>query len=136
MNYDKFKIILEFLKTQPITDDSIKTFVEKNTEFTVDDIHNIIFKLTSKYLKEYFSSNLIIGGKGDETLPEDVDAKQLEIGLEVEMEHTKRKRIAKEIALDHLTEIKDYYSRLVEAGLVDEKSAITVYNKYFKNIKN
>lgn len=33
-------------------------------------------------------------------------------GIEVEMEHTTDENIAKEIALDHLNELPDYYDRL------------------------
>jgi DNA polymerase III epsilon subunit-like protein len=42
----------------------------------------------------------------------DVDPKQLEMGIKVEYEHTKDKDIAERIALDHLAEIPDYYTRL------------------------
>ena len=42
----------------------------------------------------------------------DVDAKELAMGLKVEMEHTKEESVAKQIALDHLAEISDYYTRL------------------------
>ena len=42
----------------------------------------------------------------------DVDAEQLDMGINTEMEHTVNKDIAKKIALDHLAEIKDYYTRL------------------------
>ena len=38
--------------------------------------------------------------------------KQLEMGMKVEKEHTKNKAAAREIALDHLKELPDYYSRL------------------------
>ena len=38
--------------------------------------------------------------------------KQLKMGMEVEKEHTKHEKIAREIALDHLRELPDYYSRL------------------------
>jgi hypothetical protein len=38
--------------------------------------------------------------------------KQLERGIEVEHEHAKDKSTAREIALDHLMEIPDYYTRL------------------------
>jgi hypothetical protein len=38
--------------------------------------------------------------------------KQLEMGLKVEMEHTDDKNKAKEIALDHLSEDPNYYSKL------------------------
>jgi hypothetical protein len=38
--------------------------------------------------------------------------KQLELGIEVEYEHTSDFDIAKEIALDHIAEFPDYYNRL------------------------
>ena len=38
--------------------------------------------------------------------------KQLDMGTTVEMEHTKDKELAKKIAMDHLFEIPDYYSKL------------------------
>jgi hypothetical protein len=43
-----------------------------------------------------------------------VDPKELKIGIEVEKEHTDDLEIAKSIALDHLAEIDDYYSRLIK----------------------
>jgi len=42
----------------------------------------------------------------------DVDPKELARGIEVEMEHTTDKETAKRISLDHLAELKDYYTRL------------------------
>jgi hypothetical protein len=64
----------------------------------------------------------IIGGKADNlnlmdisnkfNVPIDEIEKEFLIG--VEMEHTNNIEIAKEIALDHLSEIPDYYSRLVK----------------------
>ena len=44
----------------------------------------------------------------------DADPEQLKMGVKVEMEHTTDPLIAKRIALDHLTEIKDYYTRLAK----------------------
>jgi len=41
--------------------------------------------------------------------------KRLEIGTRVEMEHTTNPRLAREIALDHLSERLDYYERLSNA---------------------
>ena len=57
---------------------------------------------------------------------EDADPEQLRMGVIVEMEHTTNKDISKKIALDHLSEIPDYYTRLEkmesDAGVdVDEK---------------
>lgn len=45
---------------------------------------------------------------------EDVDAKELEMGIAVEKEHTSNADVAKRIALDHLAELKDYYTRLAK----------------------
>lgn len=49
----------------------------------------------------------------------EVDAilSEFEIGVSEEMEHTDSILIATEIALDHLVEAPDYYSRLEAAGL-------------------
>lgn len=80
--------------------------------------------------------NIIIGGKGDNLNPEDVDQQQLEIGIAVEMEHTNNKDIAEEIALDHLAEHDNYYTKLIKAGLVDEPSAIKLYKKYYGKKKS
>jgi len=44
---------------------------------------------------------------------------QLKMGIDVELEHTTDRAVAHEIALDHLNELPDYYTRLkeVESGL-------------------
>ena len=66
--------------------------------------------------------NEIEGGKADKLSVEDIAKKfgvevsdiekQLEMGIEVESEHTNDEHLAKEIAMDHLTEMPDYYFRL------------------------
>ena len=58
--------------------------------------------------------NDIFQGKADkEGISEkDVDQNELSMGIKVELEHTKNKDIAKKIALDHLAEMSDYYSKL------------------------
>jgi hypothetical protein len=42
----------------------------------------------------------------------EVNAKELEMGIKVEHEHTTSAALARRIALDHLSEIPDYYTRL------------------------
>lgn len=37
---------------------------------------------------------------------------ELSMGIDVEKEHTSDESVAKEIALDHLKELPDYYTRL------------------------
>lgn len=54
------------------------------------------------------------GGRADRYSPRDFDAKQLRDGTNVEMEHTNDRRIAREIAMDHLREDPDYYKALAK----------------------
>lgn len=62
--------------------------------------------------RESKKPQILIGGIGDETLEEEVDQDELASGIEIEMEHTSDPEIAKEIALDHLTEDAQYYTKL------------------------
>jgi len=52
-----------------------------------------------------------------------IDPEQLRMGIKVEMEHTRNPAIARVIALHHLKEIPDYYTRLLKmeraAGITD-----------------
>ena len=62
------------------------------------------------------------GGKGDKHTPQTLADKfsvpvdqinnELVMGTKVEMEHTDNESMAREVALDHLAEIPDYYTRL------------------------
>lgn len=54
----------------------------------------------------------IKGGLADASKPSDFEGPQLEKGIKVEMEHTNSKQMAKEIAMDHLTEDPKYYDKL------------------------
>ncbi len=58
---------------------------------------------------EKSESNKLVGGKADGKTPKDFDKEQLKIGIKIEMEHTKDKEIAAEIAMDHLEENPRYY---------------------------
>lgn len=60
------------------------------------------------------SKELIPDGRAADQPDSDFDPKQLAQGIKVEMEHTKNKALAKEIAKDHLAEIPDYYTKLIE----------------------
>lgn len=65
----------------------------------------------------------LVGGVGDATAPADVDPAELAMGSTVEMEHTTDPDIATEIALDHLTDDPQYYTKLKKAGLAKELDA-------------
>lgn len=57
------------------------------------------------------------GGKGDNKYDSSFNKKELAKGVAHEGEHTKVKAVAKEIAKDHLSERKDYYTALDKSGL-------------------
>ena len=52
--------------------------------------------------------------KKEKFTEKDADKKELSMGIKTEMEHTKNKAVAKRIALDHLAEMPDYYTRLLK----------------------
>lgn len=52
------------------------------------------------------------GGKADNRPDSDFDTEELENGIKHEMEHTKDRKIAKEIAKDHLSEDPNYYKKI------------------------
>jgi hypothetical protein len=54
----------------------------------------------------------IPGGLADKKQPSDFESKALNEGIKVEKEHTSDPDIAREIAMDHLTEDKKYYNKL------------------------
>ena len=68
------------------------------------------------------SKDKIKGGKADKMSIEDIAKKhdvsiesiktQIEMGKKIELEHVDEEGLAKEIAMDHLDEIPDYYTRL------------------------
>ena len=61
--------------------------------------------------------NKVVGGLGDKLTASDVDADELAMGLTIEGEHTEDPEIAMEIALDHLAEDPQYYSKMKSSGL-------------------
>jgi len=80
------------------------------------------FKLVSEVVDCKYTKNQ---GRAEEKglTADDVDPKELAMGIEVEKEHSDNEELAEEIALDHLAEIPDYYTRLkkmeAEAGIED-----------------
>lgn len=66
--------------------------------------------------------DLIHGGLADNKSPSDFDEDAIKQGIKVEMEHTDNPMVAREIAMDHLTEDPEYYDKLarMEAGACDK----------------
>lgn len=75
---------------------------EKYAQKIIDDVDSVD------------KSEKIPGGLASGKKPKDFDSKQLKMGIKVEMEHTKNRKVAREIAMDHLTEDSKYYTHLKE----------------------
>jgi hypothetical protein len=57
-------------------------------------------------------SEAIPGGAARNLNPRAYSARELRVGTAIEMEHTNRRAVAREIAMDHLTEDPRYYTKL------------------------
>ncbi|MHA1468991.1 MAG: DUF5661 family protein [Candidatus Asgardarchaeia archaeon] len=60
----------------------------------------------------YKQAKNLPGGLADKKKPSDFNQKELSRGEEIELEHTKDKELAKDIAMDHLEEFPTYYTEL------------------------
>lgn len=56
----------------------------------------------------------------------EIDKNQLRVGILVQKQHTYNQDIAKKIAMDHLKQHQNYYTILINAGLVDEEKALVL----------
>ncbi len=88
-----------------------------------------VFELLGSFLGEGDYLKLCKGLDDDDGRFE-VSPQELEVGTEIEFEHTSDGQMAHRIALDHLAEIPDYYTRLAamerearEAGSVTQTEA-------------
>lgn len=109
------KIIEYFSTHQNIDDNMIHKFAEEcgvSHDILEKEIYSILGSFL--YYGEFRKNPLI-----------EVNEKELSMGIEVEMEHTNCPMLAKRIALDHLAELPDYYTRLEKMekeGLNDLKT--------------
>lgn len=68
-----------------------------------------------KKAKKKNKYNNLPGGKAQGKTIKDfspAERKQIEMGTKFEMEHTNSKKLAREIAMDHVTEFGTYYTEL------------------------
>ena len=128
--------ILDKLRSD-INDETIEgPAPDKNDEIWVsgwNDGLSKAYEYITSVLEELEKNNmredLIPGGIGDNLNSSYFDKTQLKIGAMVELEHTNDKMKAIEIAKDHLKEDPQYYTKLYQAGLVDEPKAIAYIKK-------
>jgi hypothetical protein len=65
-----------------------------------------------RQIKQRLLGQLVPGGKAEGYHPSQFDPRQLRVGIEIELEHTPDRRVAREIAMDHLVEDSNYYWKL------------------------
>jgi len=108
--------IMSFLKDNPTpTDDEIHKMAD-DLGVDVPIFESIVYKVLGS-----FAGHGRAKRKGFEE--KDADPEELRLGTRIESEHTNWTPMAKRIALDHLSEISDYYTRLIkmekDAGVED-----------------
>lgn len=117
-----------FAEGGDLGDPNIPTGVVAGSEEATEDMGRETKPITDEQVQRIASSNIkeekIPGGKSDpevrERATELYDPMEISVGIKVEMEHTNSIEAAREIALDHLVENRDYYTRLYHIGLIDE----------------
>lgn len=72
---------------------------------------------TQKRTRRKLTRDFLIGGMADNMPRSKFNKKELQKGILVEYEHTNNRKIAEEIAKDHLKENPDYYKILKKAKL-------------------
>ena len=108
--------ILDFLKKNPSPKDELIHKLGEKMGMEPDDFEAKVYAILGSFIGYGRAKE-----KGVEE--KDVDKKELKMGIKVEMEHTNNPTLSKRIALDHLAEISDYYTRLKkmeeDAGVKD-----------------
>lgn len=102
----KEELVNIFSNADAPSDEDINT-LSSTLGIKKDEIHKILYKL----LGDWFGAGKYVEAVKAGNTPE-IDDAQLQKGIEVEMEHTTSPIFAKKIALDHLTEMADYYTKL------------------------
>lgn len=77
-------------------------------------------------MKITVSEDAIRGGLADLKSEKDFDPAQLKKGIKVELEHTDDYQMAKEIAMDHLTEDPKYYDKLAKIEKEPPKPVVNI----------
>lgn len=97
------------------------TYTKKPPRFAKKNLEDNLMNFKDFYpFPAEVHHDVIPGGVADNDVPTPLDAEQLALGLKVELEHTNDPKVALEIALDHIRETPDYYSKLAMTGLSPE----------------
>ena len=107
--------IYKLFSSGPVDDSKVHALAD-SLGMSPHDLETQIYEILGKYITGGVNIESW-GGIGSGLNPGDVDLEELKMGMEVEREHTDNPKIAERIALDHLFENKNYYSKLKTLGL-------------------
>jgi len=114
LTQDQKDQVIQLLKKYPvpIPDKPVHDLSDK-LKIDTDELESYIYGLAQVAITEK-----IPGGLADGKSPADFDPQAIAKGIKVELEHTDDKDMAREIAMDHLTEDPKYYEKLerMESG--------------------
>ena len=113
--------ITDFLKKNPKPKDTEIHALAKKLGVDPHKFEEHVYMILGELLKK---EDKIPGGRADKLTSKDIAdkhkvsveeiEKQIAMGVKVEMEHVDDKELAREISLDHLEEMPDYYTRLAK----------------------
>ena len=115
---DNYLKILHEQKGKSDVKEKIIDFFKGNPKPSDDEVHALASELNlnpHRFEEEIYTilGTLVSGiGKHQDDPDENFNPNELAKGIEIELEHTDCKHMAKEIAKDHLAECQDYYTRL------------------------
>lgn len=104
---DFTKELMNLFKINEIVgDDIIHKFAQDN-KIDPHSLENQIYSILTSFFRagRAYENGITV---------KDVNIDELRIGIKIEMEHTTDPRIALRISLDHLSEFRDYYTRLLK----------------------
>lgn len=131
---DKDKVIdlLAEAKGKEIPDSKVHALAEE-IGISAHDLESYIYSIASE-LAAWQKSMYNPGGKAEEAgiKAEDFPKETIDKGIEVELEHTTDRELAKKIVLDHLVESPDYYDALEEMEAKLEKKAGRPYVEVYE----
>ena len=89
-------------------------FIGSVAQLTIEEFREKLWPMRDGVVK-----GKIPGGQSEGMSPSDFDASALAAGIKHEMEHTTSREIAQEIAMDHLAEDPEYYSKSVPYKVIE-----------------
>ena len=104
-------ILPEFYRKHTTENELIEE-LSKYHGMSKEEVNNKLIKILCEILLGINQQDLV--GKHNNMFSDDFDKEELKKGIQIEYEHTNCHLIAAAITRDHLSEIPDYYTRLIK----------------------